>query len=76
MMAQISLIDFSDLEGSIPAFVTLLVIPLTYSIAHGIGYGFITYVIIKVLSGKMRQVRPLMYVVAAAFAWYFVAGKI
>jgi AGZA family xanthine/uracil permease-like MFS transporter len=75
MLGQVARINFSDLEMSIPAFVTLLVIPLTWSIAHGIGYGFIVFVIIKLAVGKYRQVHPLMYVVAAAFAAYFVLGK-
>jgi AGZA family xanthine/uracil permease-like MFS transporter len=73
MIAQITRIDFDDLETAIPAFITLITIPLTYSIAHGIGYGFVAFVLIKLLSGKPRDVRPLMYIVAAAFAAYFVA---
>jgi adenine/guanine/hypoxanthine permease len=74
MISQIAAIDFTDLEGAIPAFLTLLTIPLTYSIAHGIGYGFISFVAIKLLSGKLRQVHPLMYLVAAAFTAYFLWG--
>jgi adenine/guanine/hypoxanthine permease len=49
-----------------------VVIPFTYSISHGIGYGFITFVAIKTLMGKPREVHPLMYGAAAAFAGYFV----
>jgi AGZA family xanthine/uracil permease-like MFS transporter len=71
MISQMANIDFDDLEGAIPAFLTLLTIPLTYSIAHGIGYGFISFVAIKLLCGKARQVHLLMYFVAAAFAAYF-----
>jgi AGZA family xanthine/uracil permease-like MFS transporter len=74
MISQIARINFDDLESAIPAFVTLLTIPLTYSIAHGIGYGFITFVAIKLLSGKWREVHPLMYFVAAAFTAYFGLG--
>ena len=55
----------------LPAFVTLIVVPLTYSIAHGIGYGLLTYVILAVGHGKARKVHPLLYAVAAAFAVYF-----
>ena len=61
-------------DTAIPAFITLLTIPLTYSIAHGIGYGFITFVAIKLLCGKFRDVHPLMFAVAVAFAGYFVWG--
>jgi AGZA family xanthine/uracil permease-like MFS transporter len=74
MLSHIGKIDFDDLESAIPAFITLLTIPLTYSIAHGIGYGFITYVAIKTLCGKFKEVHALMYVVATAFAVYFIFG--
>jgi AGZA family xanthine/uracil permease-like MFS transporter len=74
MIGQMARVDFDDYETAIPAFMTLLTIPLTYSIAHGIGYGFITYTVIKMVSGKFSQVHPLMYVVSTAFAAYFVWG--
>ena len=74
MITHMGAVDFSDYETAIPAFVTLIVIPLTYSIAHGVGYGFILYTLIKLLSGKAREVRPMMYATAAAFAAYFVWG--
>lgn len=74
MVSQIARIDFSDLDSAIPAFVTLLLLPLTYSISHGIGFGFITHVGMKILRGRPREVHPLMYIVAAAFAAYFIAG--
>ena len=63
------------IEKAIPAFITLITIPLTYSIAHGIGYGFVSFVLIKLLSGKPRGARPLMYAVAAAFVIYFVTER-
>ena len=75
MMAQAARIDFEDLQTAIPAFLTLITIPLTYSIAHGIGYGFIAYVAIKLLALRPREVHPLMYGTAAAFAAYFVWGQ-
>jgi AGZA family xanthine/uracil permease-like MFS transporter len=75
MIAQMTRVDFNDLQTAIPAFLTLITIPLTYSIAHGIGYGFVAYVLIKLLCGKPRDVRPLMYAVAAAFVVYFVAER-
>ena len=71
MLAQLVRIDLGKLDTAIPAFVTLIAIPLTYSIAHGIGYGFVLYVAISLLSGRPQQVKPLMYVVAAAFVAYF-----
>ena len=72
MCQQIARIDFRELDTAIPAFVLLATIPFTYSISHGIGYGFITFVAIKLLSGKWRDVHPLMYATAAAFAAFFV----
>ncbi len=74
MASQITAIDFKDPEIGIPAFVTLVLLPFTYSIAHGVGYGFITFVAIKVLSGKFRQVHVLMYASALLFAVYFAWG--
>jgi AGZA family xanthine/uracil permease-like MFS transporter len=71
IMAQVTRIDFANLETAIPAFLILIGIPLTYSIAHGIGYGFVAYVLIKLLRGKPHQVHALMWVVAAAYAGYF-----
>ena len=74
MCQQIARIDFQDLEVALPAFVLLAIIPFTYSISHGIGYGFITFVVIKVVSAKWQSVHPLMYAAAAGFAGYFVFG--
>lgn len=74
MITQIARIHFEELETAIPAFITLITLPLTYSIAHGVGYGFIAYVAIKVLAGKLGEVRPLMCVVALAFLAYFIWG--
>jgi len=76
MAGQIARIDFTKYDTAIPAFVTLVTLPFTYSISHGIGFGFITYVAIKVLSLRLREVHPLMYFIAAAFAAYFIWGKI
>jgi AGZA family xanthine/uracil permease-like MFS transporter len=74
MISQMARIDFNDLSTAIPAFVILLTIPLTYSIAHGIGYGFVAYVAIKLLTLRPRDVHPLMYLTAAAFLAYFIWG--
>ncbi len=74
MCHQIARIDFSRLETALPAFLILLLVPLTYSISHGIGAGFIAYVAIKLLGGRMREVPPLMAASAVAFAAYFIWG--
>jgi AGZA family xanthine/uracil permease-like MFS transporter len=67
MCHQITRIDFRKVETALPAFVLLVTIPFTYSISHGIGYGFITFVAIHLLSGRWRSVHPLMYAATAAF---------
>ena len=56
------------------AFLTLALMPFTFSITIGIGAGFISYVVLKVARGKARQVHPLMWVVAGAFVVYFASG--
>ena len=71
MCREIGRIDFARLDTAIPAFLTLIMIPLTYSISHGIGAGFIAYVAIKLLNGRIREVHPLMSAAAAAFAAFF-----
>lgn len=71
MCAQIVQIDFTAIETAVPAFLTLLLIPLTYSISHGIGAGFIAFVAIRLLQGQARAVHPLMFAAAGAFAAYF-----
>ncbi len=74
MASQITRIDFNNRDTAIPAFVTMVLLPFTWSISHGIGYGFITYVAIKCLSGRFRDIHPLMAATAAAFAGYFLWG--
>jgi AGZA family xanthine/uracil permease-like MFS transporter len=54
--------------------VLLATIPFTYSISHGIGLGFITYTVIQLLSGRPRELHPLMAGAAALFAAYFALG--
>ena len=76
MANHITRINFRDMETAIPAFIIIIMLPFTYSISHGIGYGFITYTAIKLLSGKMREVHPLMGVVTAAFLVYFIWSKV
>jgi len=76
MMAQIKEIDFSDFTIALPAFLTIVVMPFTYSIANGIGAGFVSYVLLRTATGKARGIHPLMWVVAAAFVVYFAIGPI
>ena len=53
---------------------TMIGIPLTYNISHGIGFGFISYVTIKIAKRKFSQIHPLMYLVSLAFLFSFITG--
>ncbi|MDZ4181109.1 MAG: NCS2 family permease [Coriobacteriia bacterium] len=68
MMRSVNDIPWDDFEEAFPAFITIIGIPLTYNISWGIGLGFISFIIIKVLHGKAREVHALMYVAGLAFA--------
>jgi AGZA family xanthine/uracil permease-like MFS transporter len=76
MIAQVRDIDFTDFSIALPAFLTIVVMPFTYSIANGIGTGFISYVVIQAVTGKGRRIHPLMWVIALAFVAYFAVGPI
>ena len=65
MMDGVRHIDWDDIADSLPAFLTIIVMPLTFSIANGVSLGVISYCAIKLLSGRARQVSPILYVVAA-----------
>ncbi len=71
MMAQITDIDFTKLEIALPAFLTIVIMPYTYSIANGIGMGFIACAVMYLVTGKGKQLHWLMYLVAALFVVYF-----
>jgi adenine/guanine/hypoxanthine permease len=64
-------IDFSDFAIGLPAALTILLMPLSYSITNGIGFGFIAYTLIRIAQGEARRVHPLMWVSSVAFAFYF-----
>jgi adenine/guanine/hypoxanthine permease len=71
LMGQIRHIDFGDLTVGVPAFLTIVLMPFTYSITNGVGAGFISFVILRSATGKARQIHPLLWVVAIVFAIYF-----
>ncbi len=71
MMQQVSGIDWDDLEIAFPAFLTIVLMPFTYSITAGIGAGFVSYVVLKVVRGKAGVIHPLLWLVAALFVIYF-----
>jgi AGZA family xanthine/uracil permease-like MFS transporter len=71
MMQQVKGIDWDDLEIAIPAFLTIVLMPFTYSITVGIGAGFVVYTLIKVVRGKTAQIHPILWGVSALFVVYF-----
>jgi adenine/guanine/hypoxanthine permease len=71
MMAPIRRIDFSEFDIAVPAFLTIVLMPFTYSIVNGVGAGFVSYVVLQAAVGKSKRVHPLMWGVAAFFALYF-----
>jgi len=71
MCSLIKDIDFDDIEEGLPALMTMILMPLTYSITVGIGAGFVMYVLVKIFRGKAGEVRPLLWIVALAFLVFF-----
>jgi len=71
MMRQVKEINWDDLEIAFPAFLTIVLMPFTYSITVGIGAGFLAFVLLKVVRGKARAVHPLMWLIAVLFLVYF-----
>ncbi|NGN82299.1 NCS2 family permease [Arthrobacter silviterrae] len=76
MVSQVGKIDWSDWGLAIPAFLTFTLMPFTYSIANGLGAGFIAYVLIRLFQGRAREIHPLMWAVAAAFVLFFGIGTV
>ena len=76
MVRQAVHIDWQDWGLGIPAFMTIIFMPLSYSIANGIGAGFVSYAFIRLVQGRGREVHWLMYVVSAVFVIYFGMGII
>jgi adenine/guanine/hypoxanthine permease len=71
MFTLVKDIPVADIEDGLPALLTMILMPLTYDITVGIGAGFITWVLLKVVRGKLGAIHPLMWVVSIAFVVYF-----
>ncbi|MFV0634058.1 NCS2 family permease [Demequina sp.] len=76
MVSQVAGIDWKDYRIAIPAFLTFILMPFGYSISVGIGAGFISFVVLQIVTGGARKVHPLMWGAAGAFVLYFVLGPI
>jgi AGZA family xanthine/uracil permease-like MFS transporter len=72
MLRELVDIDWNDSTESVPAVVTALMMPFTYSIANGIAFGFITYAGLKLLTGRARQVPLIIWIIAALFLFKFI----
>jgi AGZA family xanthine/uracil permease-like MFS transporter len=71
MIAGVRDVEWSEFSVALPVFLTIVVMPFTYSIANGIGAGFISWVLLRTATGRAREIHPLMWVVAVAFVLYF-----
>ncbi|MEH7393113.1 NCS2 family permease [Bacillus sp. JJ1474] len=72
MISEIRHISFDDFTDVIPVFLTIVLMPLTFSIAEGLAFGFISYTLLKLLTGKRNQIHWIMYIVSAAFIINFI----
>ncbi len=76
MMTTVSEIEWADPQTAIPAFLTMLTIPLTFSIGNGLAFGFTAFTLLKVLRGQYRDVNWVVYALAALFlVRFFYLGK-
>ena len=71
MMSEVTHIDFGDFTEALPAFLTILLMPLTFSIAQGLSFGFISYTLVKLITGRRKEIHPVMYVMTIAFIIHF-----
>jgi len=76
MMTQIKSIDWEDYGIAIPSFLTIILMPFTYNISVGIGAGFVSYVVIRLLQGRSKDIHPLLLLVAGLFMIYFLNNPI
>jgi AGZA family xanthine/uracil permease-like MFS transporter len=71
MIGQLKNLDLADFSLAVPAFLTMVLMPFTYSITDGIGAGVVSYVVLRTVRGKAREIHPLLWIVALAFVIYF-----
>jgi AGZA family xanthine/uracil permease-like MFS transporter len=74
MMVDLVHIRFDDFTEALPAFLTIVMMPLTYSVAQGLAFGFMSYTIIKFIAGKHKDNNPVTYTLTILFALHFVLG--
>jgi len=72
MSTALKKIEWDHFEIAVPAFLTIIAMPLTYSIATGIAIGFIFYPITMIMKGRIKEVHPMMYALGVIFIFYFI----
>ena len=76
MMMQVGGIEWDKFHVALPAFLTIVVMPFTYSIANGIGVGFIAFTVMALFAGRVRDIHWIMWLISALFVVYFVQGPL
>lgn len=76
MIKSITSIDFNNLSEAIPAFLVIVLIPLTFSIIDGIAFGFISYPLIKIFANKRKDISKTMYIISFVFIFYYIITSI
>jgi adenine/guanine/hypoxanthine permease len=71
MASSVSEIDWSDFAIAIPAFLTMMMIPLTFSIANGLAFGFTAFTFLRIFRGEFRKVSPVVYILTLLFLFRF-----
>lgn len=71
MMGSVKDIDWKDVSVSVPAFLTIAMIPFSYNISYGIAFGLISYVVIKLFSGKVKEIKAGTWVITLLFLAMF-----
>lgn len=74
MLTEIANIKFDDYTNVIPVFLTIVMMPLTYSIATGLAFGFVTYTALKMLTGRFKEIHWIVYFISIAFIIHFIVG--
>jgi AGZA family xanthine/uracil permease-like MFS transporter len=75
MMSNVAKIDWNDLTETIPAFLTIIIMPLTFSISEGLAVGFITYTILKIATGKAKELNPIVIILSVIFILRYIFLK-
>jgi len=74
MMGEVVHINFQDITDAIPAFLSIIMMPLTYSIAQGLAFGFMSYCLIKLVTGRWKENNAVIYILTVLFILHFVIG--